>query len=170
MSRFDECLRFVLKWEGGYSDHPSDRGGKTNQGITQGVYDDWRVGRGLARQPVVGLSKDERDAIYRERYWNAVRGDDLPEPVDMVMFDSAVNVGPRQAIRWLQRAVGAKDDGVLGPITLGAVKMSDPSHVAQAIIDQRGDFYDYLAERDPRQAVFLAGWNNRIRNLQTEVA
>lgn len=166
---FADALAFVLKWEGGYSDHKADRGGKTNCGITQATYDDWRICAGLGRNPVVGISGVEVEQIYRQKYWEAVRGDALPAPVDRVMLDSAVNVGPRQAIKWLQRAVGVSADGVLGKITLGALNLSDPVHVANAILDQRNDFYEFLVERDPAQAVFLAGWLNRTRNLQ-EVA
>jgi lysozyme family protein len=169
VSRFDECLDFVLKWEGGYVHHPHDRGGATNKGITQAAYDDYRVGRGLGRQPVSGLSRVERDDIYRTRYWSAVRGDDLPAPLDLVVFDSAVNAGPAQAIKWLQRAVGAAVDGKIGPVTLAAVKAADPKQAAMQVIDQRLDFYEYLAQRDKKQAVFLAGWTNRVNGLKPEV-
>jgi lysozyme family protein len=169
-TRFDECLKFVLKWEGGYSDHPSDRGGKTNAGITQSVYDEWRVRNGLSRQPVTGLSRDELLAIYRGNYWNPVRGDDMPEPLDLVLFDSAVNCGPHQATKWLQRALGVAADGRIGPQTMGAVNVCDPRYIANRVADMRSDFYDYLVSKDPRQGVFLAGWDNRMIDLKTEIA
>lgn len=170
MTRFDECLKFILKWEGGYVHHPHDRGGATNQGITQGVYDAWRVGKSMGRQPVVGLSGAERDAIYRERYWQPVRCDRLPQPVDLVVFDSAVNCGVSQAAKWLQRAVGVKADGVIGPVTLAAVAQHEPVWIAGEILTQRADFYDMLITRNPTQAVFARGWTNRIDDLRREVA
>lgn len=170
MSRFDECLSFVLKWEGGYSDHPSDRGGPTNQGITQRVYDDWRLKQKLPMQPVRFLASNERDDIYRRRYWDVVHCGDMPEPVDLALFDACVNSGPKQAAKWLQRALGVKDDGIIGPVTISAAANSSPVFVFNDILYQRSDFYDGLVERDPTQAVFLSGWKNRINSLMSEVA
>lgn len=167
-SNFSNALLFVLKWEGGYSDHPSDRGGKTNQGITQLVYDDWRLSQGLSRQSVIGLSNAERDAIYRSRYWDVIRGDDLPAPVDLVLFDAAVNVGPRQAAKWLQRALDVIADGRIGPRTLAALEDRDTATIARSITDQRRDFYEGVVERDAGQAVFLKGWLNRCDSLDCE--
>jgi lysozyme family protein len=43
---FEAALPFVLRWEGGFVDHPNDPGGRTNQGVTQKVYDDWRRRQG----------------------------------------------------------------------------------------------------------------------------
>lgn len=167
---FESALAFVLEREGGYCDHPSDRGGATNQGITQSAYDSWRLGCGLARQPVVGLTGVELRAIYRGRYWDAVRGDDLPGRVDLVVFDAAVNAGPKQAIKWLQRALGVNDDGALGPVTLGALYQAEVGPVVNAMLDQRLEFYERIVERDESQRVFLKGWMNRVRELQKAAA
>lgn len=172
MTRFDQCLKFILEVEGGYCNDPSDRGGATNCGITQAVYDDYRVHAGRNRQPVVGISPDEVADIYRMRYWQAVRGDQLPSLVDLVVFDAAVNHGPRQAILFLQRAVGADADGQIGPKTIAAVQQDvrQGIDVAAAIIAERRDFYAMLVERKPDQRKFLKGWNNRLDRLAKEVA
>ena len=174
MSRFDQCLKFVLEREGGYVCDSSDRGGATNCGITQSTYDDYRVRAGRNRQPVIGIDANEISDIYRLLYWKAVHGDKLPRPVDLVVFDAAVNHGPRQAILFLQRAVGAEDDGVIGPQTIAAVqadlKAGLSVSVAAAIIVMRREFYERLVARDATQAKFLNGWNNRLDHLSKEIA
>ena len=172
MNRFDECLKFILKWEGGYSDHPSDRGGKTNRGITQKTYDDWRTGKGLGRSPVSGISMDEVRGIYHDRYWRTSRCGDCPEPVDLALFDSSVNCGPKQAIKFLQRALYIPDDGAFGPVTAHTLKTTSlpPIEIAKSLIDHREDFYDRLVQSDPRQIVFAKGWNNRLNDIRKEIA
>ncbi len=168
MSRFDQCLKFILEVEGGYCNDPSDRGGATNCGVTQSVYDDYRVSAGRNQQPVVGISADEVADIYRKRYWQVVRGDQLPCPVDLVVFDAAVNHGPQQAGLFLQRAVGIDAKGTVGPRTLAAVQQG--TGVAEAVIEQRRAFYQLLAERKPSQRKFLKGWMNRLDRLAKEIA
>lgn len=172
MSRFDDCLKFVLKWEGGYGHHSSDRGGATNRGITQKTYDDWRTGKGMGRSPVSGISMDEVRSIYRDRYWTQSRCDDCPEPVDLALFDSAVNCGPKQAIKFLQRALHIPDDGAFGPVTAHTLKTTTigPEELAKRLIDYRDDFYDRLVQHDPRQMVFAKGWTNRLNDLRSEIA
>ena len=174
MSRFDQCLKFVLEREGGYVCNSSDRGGATNHGVTQSVYDDYRVRAGRNRQPVIGIDAAEIADIYRLRYWKAVHADKLPRPVDLAVFDAAVNHGPRQAILFLQRAVGADDDGVIGPQTIAAVQADDKAglsaSVASAIVVMRREFYQKLVARDVTQKKFLKGWNNRLDHLSTEIA
>ena len=170
MSRFDECLSHVLKYEGGYVNHPNDKGGATNHGITQSVYDDWRISRGFPRQPVSGISKDEVKAIYLARYWILGKCQHLPAPLDLVHFDSGVNHGLTQAAKFLQRALDVADDGVIGPMTLNALKEDteggNVDYLCHRILDQREDFYTSLAAKKPSQKVFLKGWMNRITEVR----
>lgn len=127
---FARSLKHVLVSEGGKVDDKHDPGGRTNQGVIQRVYDGWRDRKGLARRDVWLMEPAERDAIYRAQYWDAVRGDDLPAGVDYVVFDGAVNSGPGQSVKWLQRALGTvKVDGQIGMATLAAVA-AHPDHDA----------------------------------------
>ena len=103
---FDRALAFVLRWEGGYSDHPEDPGGATNMGITQGTYDAWRKRRGLPPRPVREITREEVAAIYRERYWAPLGCDKLPADLALMVFDCAVNQGPAKARELLERSGG----------------------------------------------------------------
>ena len=153
---FDQAFDILLRHEGGFSDHPSDPGGKTRFGITEAVARE--VGyRGDMRDLPVGLAK----RIYKERYWDAVRADALPEAVRYAVFDAAVNSGPRQAILWLQRAVGVKADGIIGPKTLAAVRTADPEQVLRRMLSARLRFMTDL----PTWPSFGRGWARRIADL-----
>lgn len=169
-TRFDQCLARVLEHEGGFSDHPADKGGATNRGITQAVYDDWRSSRGFPRQPVSGISGDEVRSIYLARYWLLGKCDQLPAPLDYVHFDGCVNHGIGQASKFLQRALGVVADGAIGPITLAAVREEDRAgrvdDICASILDQREEFYTRLTIKDPKQSVFLKGWLGRIVGIR----
>lgn len=153
---FDRAFDILLKHEGGFSDHPADPGGKTRFGITEAVARE--VGyRGDMRELPLDLAK----RIYKGRYWYAVRAEELPEAIRYAVFDAAVNSGPRQAILWLQRAVGTKDDGVIGPKTLAAVHAADPERLLRQLLAQRLRFMTGL----PGWPAFGRGWARRIADL-----
>ena len=153
---FDQAFDILLRHEGGFSDHAADPGGKTRFGITEAVARE--VGyRGDMRELPVDLAK----RIYKDRYWDAVRAEELPAAIRYAVFDAAVNSGPRQAIRWLQRAVGVRDDGVLGPITLQAARGANPDKLVRKILAQRLRFMAGL----PNWPAFGRGWARRIADL-----
>jgi lysozyme family protein len=122
---FAACMAEIFAHEGGYVDHPKDPGGATNMGIMIGTLRDWRGGP-VTKEDVRSLTKREAETIYRARYWNWVRGDDLRTGVDLVALDPAVNSGVRRGVQWLQRAVGVAADGKMGPLTLKAANDAMP--------------------------------------------
>ncbi len=105
---FQQCLSFVLKYEGGQSDDPRDPGGRTMEGITQKTYDAYQEKKGLPQRDVFQISAGERDEIYRTEFWNAVRGDALRPGEDLCVFDLAVNSGPHRALQIWNQAGAAQ--------------------------------------------------------------
>lgn len=166
---FEASLPFVLRWEGGYVNHPNDPGGATNKGVTQRVYDDWRRKQGLPPRSVKAIEDPEVHAIYDTGYWVPPRCDDLRRHLDLVQFDTAVNMGVGRAVRFLQKAVGTSVDGGFGPNTLQAVDGSDLGSTLVAYCNEREAYYRRLAERNPKLSVFLKGWLNRLDALRREV-
>lgn len=153
---FDRAFEILLKHEGGFSDHAADPGGKTRFGVTEAVARE--VGyRGDMRDLPLDLAK----RIYRERYWDAVKADELPASLRYVVFDAAVNSGPGQAIKWLQRSAGAVDDGVLGPKTMAAIQTLNADTLRQKILAQRLKLMTSLAT----WPAFGRGWARRIADL-----
>lgn len=110
MDRFKICHAITAKWEGGWSDHPADPGGKTMYGVTEAVYHAWLRGKGRASKPVRDITMTEALEIYRDRYWlpTAVRYR-LRPGVDLATYDAGVNAGVSRAIGWLAKAQGGPD-------------------------------------------------------------
>src|SRR5262245_11451963 len=118
---FDACLRFTLKFEGGFVNNPKDPGGPTNLGVTQATLSAF-LGRAASIADVKALTPKAVAPIYRKRFWDAVMGDALPIGVDLAVFDFGVHSGPIRGAIGLQRALGVADDGRIGPITIAAAK------------------------------------------------
>lgn len=168
--RFEASLPFVLRWEGGFVDHPADPGGATNKGVTQGVYDRWRRDRGEPRRSVREITDAEMHAIYAAGYWVPPGCDRLQARLDLVQFDTAVNMGPGRAVRFLQGALGCGVDGKFGPVTASAAARCNVDSVIAACCDAREAFYEAIIRRKPSQEVFRRGWMNRLNALRNEVA
>lgn len=154
---FDAALQYALKHEGGFVDHPKDPGGATMRGVTLETYRNYRRNQHLTAEDLKKITGTEIREIYHRRYWNAVRGDDLPSGIDYCVFDCAVNSGPGRAAKILQEVVGVKPDGSIGPITLAAVKAVDPVALISKYADKRLQFWQSLPTFD----TFGKGWTRR---------
>jgi lysozyme family protein len=166
---FAASLPFVLRWEGGLVDHPADPGGRTNKGVTQRVYDQWRARQGLPARDVKHLEDAELHAIYEAGYWIPPRCDLLERQLDLVQFDTAVNMGVKRAVRFLQSAVDCEVDGDFGPGTEAAVAACDQGSVLETYCALREKYYRHLVDVNPKLAVFAKGWMNRLTALRKEV-
>lgn len=165
-ANFQKALKAVLVHEGGYVNHPRDPGGATNFGVTQKVYDAWRVGRGLQPRSVKQIDKAETAKIYEVQYWQAVGGDELPNGVDYVVFDYAVNSGPSRAIKGLQKALKGYTgpiDGILGVRTLRRVKEDENN---DALVDRICDGRMAFLKQLNTWSVFGAGWSKRVKGVR----
>lgn len=153
---FDQCFHLLLGHEGGYVSHPADPGKETNWGVTEAVA---RANgyTGHMRDLPVQLAK----SIYRRQYWDSCRCDDLPPALRMPTFDAAVNSGVSQSIKWLQRAVDARDDGKIGPETISKARAFHPDLVKRRMLSQRLRFMTDLKT----WPVFGRGWARRIADL-----
>ncbi len=120
-SRFDACMPFIFKAEGGYSDNPADPGGPTNFGITLATLRAYEGDPNLTADDVKKLTPAVAKEIYRTAYWNRMQCGALPAGLDLEVFDFGVNSGPAESVKTLQRLVGVTQDGSVGPITLAAV-------------------------------------------------
>ena len=150
---FDDAFSRLLEHEGGYSNHAVDPGGKTMYGITEAV---------ARAHGYVGdmrnLSVDFAKKIYKSSYWDTVRADELPDHIRYTTFDAAVNSGPTQSIKWLQQAVGVPADGIIGPVTLKAVRAAQAESLRAAMLGRRLMFLTNL----PGWGSFGRGWSRRI--------
>lgn len=166
---FKASLPFILRWEGGYVNHPNDPGGATNKGVTQKVYNAWRARRGLPARDVRQLEDAEMQAIYEAGYWLPPRCDLLQRQLDLVQFDTAVNMGVGRAIRFLQQSLSCGVDGDFGPTTQRAADACDLGATITVYCAARETYYERLIVKNPKLAVFRKGWMNRLNALRKEV-
>jgi lysozyme family protein len=160
----DALLDEVLRREGGYVNHPADRGGPTKFGITAKTLGDWRrLGRAATAPEVSALTTDEARAIYRQRYIADPGFEGIKHlPLLALLIDAGVHSGPKRAVEWLQTALGVSADGVLGPRTRTALMTADPAVLYRRVLAGRLRFLGRLITQDRRQAAFAAGWMNRL--------
>lgn len=164
-NNWKQAFNLMLKSEGGYVHHPSDPGGRTNLGVTQATWENW-VGRGSDEAEMRGLTPEKVEPMYKKKFWDAVRGDELPMGLDYLMFDFAVNAGAGRAIKTLQTAVGVTPDGGFGPMTMAAVQAVDPVELIERFSQAKEDFYRSLTTF----ATFGKGWLNRVADVKVKAS
>lgn len=168
--RYDRCVTLVLRHEGGYVDHPSDPGGATNRGIslryarTRGSMFDLDGDGDVDKNDILLVTEPFAKQVYRDWFWNDVRGDELRAGIDLVMFDFAVNSGAGRAIRFAQQC--ASDmlrrplavDGYMGPQTLAALREVDRQDFINNYNDDRLSWLQTLGTWKS----FGNGWSRRV--------
>lgn len=145
----EDLISRVIEREGGYVNHPDDRGGRTNWGITQATLAQWR-GQPVTEVEVRTLSQTEARAIYRNVYFRGLEAVNDPKVLEF-LFDYSVNSGPGRALKGLMVVLGAQKLGTVDQATL-----------FWPLICERLDNFLRIIHADPSQAVFAAGWANRI--------
>jgi len=153
MSSFDKAFNFIIKAEGGFVNDPDDPGGMTKYGISKRQY---------PTTDIRNLTLQQAKEIYRSDYWDACKCEDLPLPLRLAVFDSAVNQGKSAAIKLLQKVVGTIADGIIGPQTINATNRTN------SIVPR------YLAERALRYSKtknfnkYGRGWMKRLFDVALE--
>ncbi|MGD8590707.1 MAG: glycosyl hydrolase 108 family protein [Chromatiales bacterium] len=179
MADVNEMIDDILRREGGFVDHPADRGGPTKFGITQKTLSEY-YGRNALKHEVEALEEDVAREIYERNYYIGPRIDTLPQPIQAFVFDCAVNHGPRRAIKFVQSVCNQAgcdprltEDGAMGPNTRRAAIWASQEMgevFLKALIEERRNFYLTIVDARPSQRVFLKGWMNRVDEFEQEIA
>lgn len=160
---FDQAIILILQYEGGYINDPDDPGGETKYGITKSSY---------PNLDIKNLTKPAAVAIYRKDFWNANNIESFPDPIRLMMFDMAVNMGMQNGGKVLQRALNRlggefQGTGTIGQFTLDAVKKANPILLRQWITVERMAYYNQLVIKKPVKLKFLLGWTKRAIDMLT---
>lgn len=161
---FEAALAETLKWEGGFVNHPDDPGGMTYKGITAKTYAEF-TGRRLStitEKEMRELPDTLISQIYKRKYWDAVKGDQLPSGLDILVFDFAVHSGPGRAIKELQECINVPVDGILGPITLKHINTFPIEQIIKEYVQARVDFLKQIKVFN----VFGKGWLRRVAGVE----
>ena len=167
MTNFYKCLEMILHHEGGYINHPEDPGGMTNMGVTKRVYEEW-VGYAVSEHTMKNLKESDVAPIYKKNYWDRLKCDQLPEGLDLCVFDFGVNAGTGRAAKYLQMLIGATKDGAIGPKTLALVDEYVSLHGVPEAIDDYQDNRQKYYEKLKTFETFGRGWTRR--NTETTEA
>jgi len=158
---FQLCLSYLLKSEGGFVNNPKDPGGMTNLGVTKATYEAY-VGHEVDEATMRSLSPNDVALLYKRNYWDKVAANSLPAGVDYCVFDTAVNSGPSQAVKFLQRALNVNADGVIGSLTIAAAEQRDPAELIEQFCEERLHFMQSLST----WATFGKGWQRRVDEVK----
>lgn len=179
---FFRALQETLKWEGGRSNDPDDPGGETWVGITRRDHPYWS-GWSLPRAAPDLRLQAHAAPVYYDHYWSPAGCSDLAELVDkklaMVVFDTAVNMGVKTAVKMLQRAINSEItsfglghaplavDGITGPKTVKAARaMNNRFPLYSAVLQRRVQRYEAIVRNKPRMVKFIRGWLNRVEHFE----
>ncbi len=187
--KFEDAFKIVLDFEGGYVNDPADKGGATNYGITYNTLNNAKTkGWVPFNVTIQNIQLEHAKIIYKKGYWDVVQADSLPHPLDLIMFDSAVNHGPNAAVKLLQKSLNAllrytelKVDGIIGPLTLRAVNdyvglgstpglhtNSNMRYLCIDVLMNRVELYLSIVLNNKSQEKFLKGWLNRVFKLKQQ--
>lgn len=151
--KFKQFMNRVLSHEGGYSNHPADKGGETNWGITH------RTARANGYHGSMrDMTRDQAIAIYHSAFWLRYRCEEMPDALAFQFFDACINHGFGNAARILQRALGVADDGIIGNITMSSIHNQSESEILLKFNAKRLQFYTQLSTF----GTFGKGWVRRI--------
>lgn len=167
MADFKKYAPKLLQVEGGYVNHPDDSAGPTNKGITLATYRDY-CGQDKTIADLQNISYGTWQNIMKDMYWDKCRADEIEnQSVAEILVDWCVNSG-MVGLRRVQELVGAKPDGIAGPITLSLINTSDPKMLFDRIMAARTQFYINIVKKNPSQKVFMNGWMNRLGQFKYE--
>lgn len=161
---YARAMKGIRISEGGYSNHPKDPGGATNFGIIQTVYDEYRSSQKLVKQSVKLITESEVNGIYKTRYADKVRYDELPAGIDYATLDGAVNSGVNRGAKWLQTALGISADGIVGAGTITAAAKADAIKTVKSMCAKRMSFLRGLTIF----STFGKGWTSRVSRVEAE--
>jgi lysozyme family protein len=162
-ARFERCVAFVLRMEGGFVDRRDDPGGPTNLGVTIPTLTAFR-GHPVSVADIKALTPEMVEPLYRDLYWRKVLGDLLPAGVDLCTLDMAINSGPGAAARLLQRTLNLTADGLIGPRTISAVNAQPIPALVDRLCAGRLTYLQAL----PTWDVFGKGWAKRVEAVRVQ--
>jgi len=166
--RFKNILERVLRSEGGYSNHPNDRGGETYKGISRVFHPSWNgwviIDAHENKNNIKNAILNEAvEVFYLENFWSKIQGDNITsEAVAYELFDTSVNMGIKTAVKLIQTVVGANADGIIGVNTLAAINTTNERLLVAEFKLAKIARYAYLVKKRPQNKVFLLGWVNRV--------
>lgn len=168
MAKSEKLMPFIHKWEGGYANHPNDKGGCTMKGVTIGTFRRY-FGNNKTCSDLKNITDEQWLYVFEKGYWNPCKADDINnQSIANIIVDWAWLSGTKTAIKKTQKILGIDADGIVGEQTINAINNANQEELFNSIYNKREEFYYNICESHPSQKVFLKGWLNRLRDFEFE--
>lgn len=165
MAKAELMVPFIKKWEGGWANDPDDSGGCTMAGITIATYRQY-YGKNKTCNDLRFITQEEWLYIFKKGYWDKMKADYINnQSIAQLVVDMAWGSGSYWAIRKMQKAIGVKDDGIIGPKTLAALNAEPQEEVFQKIWNMRYDWLVAISKKGNNKK-FLKGWLRRLNDIR----
>lgn len=149
---YDFAFKFIIEKEGGYSNDPRDPGGETKFGISK---------RSFPLEDIKNLTLERAKKLYKDFYWNICQCDAMPVPLNLIVFDCAVNQGTFTAIKILQNILGVEVDGIIGNETLRKIKEKNLNELVELYLTDRALRYCM----NKHFYIYGRGWLRRLFSI-----
>lgn len=162
MADYTKLIPIVKKWEGGYVNHPLDKGGPTNSGVTiatfRSVY-----GKNKTVKDLKNMTSEQWRYIFKTRFWDLWQADSIDNQAIANLLVDYVWASGVYGIKYPQQVLGVKADGIVGKKTLAALnEYPDKEELFYRLWDRRKEHFDAIVAKNPKQKVFYLGWINRL--------
>nr|DAM03133.1 MAG TPA: Lysozyme [Caudoviricetes sp.] len=174
MAKIELLVHKILQWEGGFANHPNDKGGATNKGVTLSTWK--KVGYDKDGDGCIDVSdlklltdEDVEKKVLKPFYWDRWKADDINNQSIANLLVDWVWASGVYGIKYPQEVLGVIADGIVGNKTLSAVNdYPNQEELFQKLWDRRKQHFESIVHRDPSQKVFLKGWMNRLNDYKFE--
>lgn len=165
MADYRNIIPFIKRWEGGYVNHPNDKGGCTNMGVTISTFRQY-YGRNKTCEDLRKLTEEQWQYIFKKGFWDRIQGDKIECQSVANMIADYVWASGVYGIKYVQKLLGVSADGVIGAKTLQAINSYPSSkELFERIRQRRLDHFDAIVKNNPSQKVFLKGWKRRVNSM-----
>lgn len=166
MANSEKLMPLIHKWEGGYSNHPNDKGGCTMKGITLATFKQY-YGKHKTCDDLKNLKDGEWLYIFEKGYWNPCKADEIKnQSIANIIVDWAWHSGVKTVIKKIQKILRVDADGIVGKQTINAINSEEQKKLFDNIYNEREKYYNNICSNNPSQKVFLKGWMNRLKEFE----
>ena len=166
MAKYEKLIPTVLKWEGGFVNHPSDPGGATNSGVTLSTFRSV-YGKDKTVQDLKNMTMEQWEYIFKTRFWDRWKADDIDNQAIANLLVDWLWASGVYGIKYPQEVLGVKTDGIVGLKTLAAINYyPNKKELFEKLWNTRKKHFEDIVRNRPQSKVFLKGWLRRLSDFK----
>ena len=166
MAKYEKLIPTVLKWEGGFANHPSDPGGATNSGVTLSTFRSV-YGKNKTVQDLKNMTNEQLEYIFKTRFWDRWKADDIDNQAIANLLVDWLWTSGVYGIKYPQEVLGVKTDGIVGLKTLAAINYyPNKKELFEKLWNRRKKHFEDIVRNRPQSKVFLKGWLRRLSDFK----